>query len=219
MQLKYSVLVPVFGACSIAWAIAQESNFLDLTQDAPPRRERGSISGGISRPLSPTAGPRVTYEQPVRVVLTSLDATSYRLEQDAIVWEMEIENILDEPLVIPWSIDYDRIKPADDTYPPGYIESLVGLRIRDVGLVAGEVVFASDLVPTSFKTLMPGESVRIRGSSLLYIASRNVSDQLRTQLPLTVEILGSYWLIDSPMDGGQYSPAVSESGITIEITN
>ena len=88
-----------------------------------------------------------------------------------------------------------------------------------MGLITREVVFASDLVPTSFKTLMPGESVRIRGSSLLYIASRNVSDQLRTQLPLTVEILGSYWLIDSPMDGGQYSPAVSETGITVEITN
>ena len=123
MQLKYSVLVPVFGACSIAWAIAQESTLLDLTQEPPPLRRRTSIAGRISRPLSPTAGPRVTYERPVRVVLTSLDATSYRLEQDTVVWEMEIENILAEPLVIPWSIDYDRIKPADDSYPSGYIES------------------------------------------------------------------------------------------------
>ena len=219
MPVKYAILVPVFVVCSIALGIAQESTLLDLTQEPPPLRRRTSITGRISRPI-PSHAPLPVYVQPVRVALTNLDAASYRLEQDMIVWELEVENLLDEPLVIPWSRDFDRIHPSDDSAPPGYVRASIGLQIRGEVPFPVTTVHASDLVPTSFKTLMPGESVRIRGSNLLYIPNRNVSDQLRTQLPLTVEVLGGYWLIDSSVDGRyRYDPAVSESGIMIEITN
>ena len=77
---------------------------------------------------------------------------------------------------------------------------------------------ASNLYPESFKTLMPGESVRIRGSSGLRISNASFEDQFLPQLPLTVEVLGHYRLSNPPTND-RYDPAVSETGIEIEITN
>jgi hypothetical protein len=195
----------------------QNDDFLDLTKARVSLSEKTSGSGrgrgvGPGGPLTPEA-PKVP---PLKVTLLGLDKRSYQIGDEAI-FEIKIENVTKNPIVVPWSADHGKVNPDENRTPPNYLVSGVSLTFRDGVdgelIFGGEGIYGSGLVPGSLKTLKPGQSVRIRAATRLSLMIPENGARLARKLPLKIELRAKY----SFLEGSYYEPILSENEIIIEL--
>jgi len=196
----------------------QDDNFLDLTKNRPPQKKRTHLVGkgggvGVGNGL------HMQKTVPLKLTLLSLDKRSYQLG-DHWIYEVILENITRDTLVIPWSPDYDRVKPDEEKDPPGYLHAFLSLVINDEvsgqQFMPGEVIYGSELVPGSLKRLHPGQKVRIRASGQIYFGQADVYKRVLAKLPDRFDVRANFTLWDRPINPC-YEPAVSTNSITIEL--
>jgi hypothetical protein len=169
------------------------SNVLDVSGPRPPGRSRG-IGGGIGgsdhdqRPVM----------APFKVTLLGLDRSKYRLN-DRVIFEMMLENMTGGNVVIPWSADRDTVDPDDGRHPPGYVDAFVDLVVDDTDCgrqtLSVEMLFGSQLVPSSLKDLRPGERVIIRAAGFVGILDSAVIGKILAKLPTTYNVRGRFEML------------------------
>jgi hypothetical protein len=197
---------------SLLFFVAQQSDdFLDLTRPVirKERPEGLTVRGGATG--SPHAPPVANQ---LRITLLNLDAKSYRLEDD-VTFEIRIENAGKLPLIIPWSDDYDRVKP-DRSFPPGYLEASIRLiGSGDPGEIyfGSKTIYGSSLVPGSLKQLAAGTSIRIRGKVRLAVYDQEPHLRLFEKSPRTLEMK-----IHFAFSEGEFTqPAISINGVMFDL--
>jgi hypothetical protein len=163
---------------------AQQEELLDLTRIKVTKKERqGPLSGsGMMGFAGHDRTPKII---PLKITLLSLDRPSYRLGE-TVVFEVRVENITQEIVVLPWSPDIDAVKPDEESDPPGYMDAYLTLVVRvDISgdqTVIGQPLYGSELEPGSLKPLWPGETVRIRVPGRWYLP------ELKEKLPHSFEV-------------------------------
>src|SRR5262245_17891675 len=145
MDKKMNKRATVFALCwtALAGVLSQERIDLDLTRNRPAQRE--AVGGGsVSRSGS---GHGTQPVVPIKVTLISLNAPRYRLG-DTVVYDIEIENISRDVIVLPWSMDRDRVRPNEQQIPSGYRSASTSLLVGGPGnaqnVIAANGVYASD---------------------------------------------------------------------------
>jgi hypothetical protein len=198
----------------------RDQGFLDLTKPRPPQKERG---GGRGEGGSGGGGDGVVSPRrvvPVRVTLLSLDKDSYQLG-DQVIYEVMLENITNATLVIPWSDDYDRVKPDEETDPPGYLTATLYLVLGDRPaydpFTALQGIYGSRLVSGSLKKLLPGQTVRIRAPGTWWFYSEDEEKRVLAMVPHTFEVRARFTLQDRPINP-RYEPALSANSLAVELT-
>lgn len=199
--------------------LAQDKNFLDLVKaqqlkQDKIKRKSGTVTtdpvvGITHMPLTP---------KPFEITLLSLDKQSYRLGEKC-VFEIQLENITNNPLVIPWSPYLDDVKPYDsDKNPPGYLKADLSLIIvnkpSQERLISGITIYGSDLARGSLKTLKPKESVKFRVPGRFSFGG---DEEVKTTFSRKIEVRAYYkpaernfnWPLENSM---------STNSLTVELT-
>src|SRR5262249_55971144 len=138
-----------------------------------------------------------TRERPkaLRVTLLGLDKQTYRIGDEAI-FDIRLENVTKNTIVIPWSGDHEKVNPDENQTPPNYLMSGVSLTFQDGAygeqIFGVEGIFGSSLVPASLKTLEPRRSVRIRLKTRLSLSIPDAGERLVQKLPLKIEVRAKY---------------------------
>jgi len=198
---------------------AQNENVLDLTKIKVVKKEvmGPKTGGGVS--TSRGHSQPVEYA-PLKITLLSLDKRRYALGEE-VIYEVKLENITEEILVIPWSPDRDAVKPEEESDPPGYVVAILRLVIMDETsgdqFVTGQVLYGSHLEPSSLKYLWPGEMVKIRAPSRWDFLGADVAKRIREQLPRTFEVRARFSFLHGA-GTSSYKPALSANSWTIELT-
>lgn len=227
------VLITILCLCFVAAGPAQQRkpDFLDLTKTPPqkmrPYRKGGGAGAGGGDGWK--APPKII---PVKVTLLSLDKRSYQLG-DEVIYEVVLENTTKDVLVIPWSGDYDKVKPDEERGPPSYIYAFLGLVIKgEIGgdqSIAGQEIFGvgqgihgSQLLRGSLKSLSPGQKVRIRAAGRWSVSStdeasrRLLAKLVLAKLPHTFEVSAQFRLTETQINS-RYEPAISANSLTVEL--
>lgn|SRR5262249_54907217 len=192
----------------------QDNDFLDLTKATLAGSER-SIGRGQGKGYTGMGHTREIRVNPFKITLLGLNKNSYQIGDEA-VFDVEIENITKNPVVIPWSADYNKVKPDEEKTPPGYLEANLSLILVDgisgEQLTIGQGLYGSELLPGSLKKLEPKHPVRIRTPSRLFFLRADTNSQILSRLPLRVEMQARYIILN-----GEYRPVISSKGISIEL--
>lgn len=197
----------------------RNDDFLDLTKPKRPQKERagGRGTGGGGGMGNGHIPPRTII--PMKVTLLSLDKSSYQLG-DQVIYEVVLENITQDTLLIPWSDDYDEVKPDEDRNPPGYIHASLSLEIKDergvYKFMALQPIVGSQMVRGSLKSLRQGQKVRIRAPGSWWFTSEDEKKRVLEKLPQTFEVRARFDLEDRPIDP-RYEPALSANSLTVEL--
>jgi hypothetical protein len=212
-------LLFLFGVIAAATLIAQrrDDSVLDLTKPLEPRKERlrgtggglGSGESGLTRSSKTT---------PFRVTLLGLDKQTCKLG-DQIIYEVSLENTSGASLLIPWSTDYDKIKPGDAT-PPGYVSAFLTLMITSDDIdefVAGRAIYGSNLLPRSLKRIGVGQTLRIRAAGQCGFAEGDAFNTLIPTLPRAFQVRARYTLLDGAANS-RYVPSVSSNELKLQLT-
>src|SRR5438270_1978849 len=134
-------MIAFFCLFSLVLPINQkkDESFLDLTKKRPPEKLRLKMKGGLGGGVGMTTHTPSSDVIPLKITLLSLDKQTYQLA-DKVMYQVMLENITNDVLVIPWSADYDRVRPDEDHVPSGYIHASLSLLIRYE--IAGEEFIA-----------------------------------------------------------------------------
>jgi len=171
----------IFAMSAIAWAqtgAAQDIAYLDLTDvtpltelrhpPAPPAKCNSnnicSVSGSAS--VSVGCGGDTDTTHALRTSLMWMDRIEY-LDGDRAQIEVQIQNVGDLPIEIPWAPPLSGPQPADDTGKFGADNLLVGLFLHwgegyseSLGWI---YLYGDTRRKDTMLTLLPGEWARIRG--------------------------------------------------------
>ena len=214
--------VKVFCLCLLLVPTVQrkDNNFLDLTRKPPHQKQRSGTGRGGG--MGPGGGDGRSFPVkivPLKVVLLSLDKSSYQLG-DQVIYEVTLENVTDKVLVIPWSVDYDRVKPNEEHDPPGYMWAYLSLVIKDEisgdQFMAGRGINGSQLLRGSLKRLQPGQRVRIRAKAPWSGFQEAVYKRVLAKLPQTFEVRADFALYD-PAINPRFEPALSTNSLSVEL--
>lgn len=144
-----------------------DEDFLDLTKHAPPEREAPTEDQTASGNVEAVGGSGVRrHELPLKVTLLSLDRGSYVLGETGF-FDITLENVGREPVVIPWSPDPSIGAPSQGNAVPGNLHAVISLLAGRTTAAAGQRadafgLYGSEFVQGSLKRLEPGRKVRIR---------------------------------------------------------
>lgn len=217
-MIRFAVAM-LSGILAIPMLPAQtgKTELLDLTRNRPILRHRpwrvieGS-GGGLTSGWHPPP-PRL------KIALLQTEKTSYQFGDEA-VFEILIENITKEVVVIPWSAELDIVKPDDDRDPPGYASALLSLVIEAPPygwvLLASHSIYGSNVMAGSLKRLAPGEKVRIRAPGMLYVGDAAASEQIAKRLPGKYEVHAEFSLFESEFHS-KFEQFISENGLFIRL--
>lgn len=195
----------------------RDENFLDLTKYKPVENQPDAgtaATGTVVQDTRFNPSPNGKHEPekmaPLKVTLVNLDAASYQLG-GSVIYEVMLENVSRELLVIPWSADESKVKPWGQTEPPGYLDAFLSLVVRDKDLgeqlIALRGIYGSELMQGSLKSLLPGEKVRIRTQGRIFFAAADTSEKASEKLiksALKLKVRARYSL-----HTGQFAPTVS----------
>jgi hypothetical protein len=192
----------------------QDEDLLDLTK--PVSRKERKKSGSIGGSRTSMEGDSRRQVINLKLTLLSIDKQDYQLGDYAIC-EVRLDNISKSPILLPWSADYDKVKPNDEETPPGFLSAFLNLTAVDAneGLIFfnGVSIYGSALLPESIKRLDPGKSVRIKMRSLLTIGSADVVDRIVKRLPIKMKMNARFAF----GEGSNYKAYLSENPIGIEL--
>jgi hypothetical protein len=198
----------------LSFVLLQDDDFLDLSQPQV-RRERKSGGRIIDSDFS-MAGDSRRKPNALKITLIDIDKKSYSLGDQAI-FNIKLENIGQTAIILPWSADYDRVKPDDEKRPPDYLSAIINLAVEDKSqgtlFFGGESVYGSDLLPGSLKQLDPGRSVRIKIRTQLRPNSSEEIGLLAKKLPFKLNVHARFAFLE----GAQYKAFSSENAIEIEL--
>jgi hypothetical protein len=116
-----------------------------------------SLSGSTHQPASP-----------LRLTLLSVDRTDFVYGEE-FIYEVLIENIGRETIVLPWSPDLGAFVQPAPRLPAGYLRGSVYLRVESasgqpevLALLESQSLYGSDEVPRSRLNLAPGRTALLR---------------------------------------------------------
>jgi hypothetical protein len=198
----------------LSFVLLQDDNFLDLTKPQV-RKERKTARRIIDSNFSMAGDSRLKTNAP-KITLIDIDKESYFLGDQAI-FNIKLENIGQTAIILPWSGDYDRVKPDDEKMPPGYLSAIINLAVEGNGqgtlFFGGETVYGSDLFPGSLKRLDPGRSAQIKVRTQLRPNSSEEIGMLAKKLPFKLNVHARFAFLE----GTQYKAFSSENAIEIEL--
>jgi len=139
-------------------------HYLDI-----PGQGRSGIPGGSFFPgrnsLSSTSHPPPS---PLKITFVSVDVTDLEYG-DYFNFEVLIENISKEPVVLPWSPDAGAFAQPVPRTPAGFLSALVLLQVESesdpqsmLALFDAQALYGSSEVPRSLLTLAPGRAALLR---------------------------------------------------------
>lgn len=216
--MKSRSVAAAFWLCLFLVPVAcgQGDNFLDLTKFKPAKEEKlfASGGGGVSGSYN-TRSPKL----PLKITLLSLDRRSYRIGEN-LIFDVTIKNVGKDIVVIPWSPDRAQIRPDEKGFPPGYLDATLSLAITDRVLgeqiIYGPLLYGSELVPSSLRKLLPGQTVRIRAPSRWALMSADAAHGIISRLPLTFAVRAKFSEMghtSSPWP----EPLISTNSIVVEL--
>lgn len=217
-----AITVVGFIFCLVAELFAQSrsDNLLDLTRKkAPPKREAGPFFGGsVGVPVFGGKPVPRTIE-PVKLTLLSLDKPGYTFG-DEIIFEVELENITNDVLILPWSDDYEKASSLWKLHPGSRRDALLSLVYED-GLGAtqfacGVGIYGSESAPETVKMLSPKKTVRIRASGPMGYSDENTIQRLILKLPKKFDLRADFTIFEE-LVGLRYKPVVSGNFVTVEV--
>jgi hypothetical protein len=219
MELLFSAMLSL--SLLLSPIRGQDDNFLDLVKAREEERKKEKRADQIissskefttSKIKVPIFAPGVSHApppkpSPLKITLFNLDKTVYTVGDD-VIFDILVENISQESVVIPWSSDIDKVIPADNSAPPGYRAAILKLIVADDGSrkyqFNGAIIYGSQLLAGSLKTLEPGYQVRIKVPGYFRFP---MSDE-----KMIKELRAEFCFIS-----GNYLSSISENGIPIEL--
>ncbi len=216
-KLKAALLCALLSLLLSLSALAQSVEILDLTKKTGKPETGVSVTGGGGL-IGGTSTRKATL--PLRVKLEKLDKQQYETGE-RFVYEISLENIGNEVLLLPWEPDEKKIqsgkslgKPAESSVM--YVSLAVDELDRDV-IFGAERIFSASSMPGTYKRLSPGQKVMIRASGVWFIGSADASKQLLLTLPRRLAVRAKIKIGDYPTDAKNYDPAFSNA-LTIDLT-
>ena len=138
----------------------QVRHTLDLTSPGVIKTLPVVIEGSASaRSGQPAPAPL-----PLRLRLVQLDRTAYELGSP-IVYEVELTNIGNQPIGLPWSADLELIKQPGRSFVESTLFLSVGNRPEQEYRLAPVILGGSTSVRGSIETILPGEAAVINVAS------------------------------------------------------
>jgi hypothetical protein len=198
----------------LSFVLLQDDDFLDLSK--PQVRKERKTAGRIIDSDFSMAGDSRRKTNALKITLIDIDKESYFLGDQAI-FNIKLENIGQTAIILPWSANYDRVKPDDEKRPPGYLSAIINLAVEGNSqgtlFFGGESVYGSDLLPGSLKRLEPGGSARIKVRTQLRPNSSEEIGMLAKQLPFKLNVHARFAFLE----GAPYKAFSSENAIDIEL--
>ena len=199
-------------------AVCQTEPFLDVTKLRVPSNEDAphTFSGGLSGLLEGGQPPRPL---PIKVTLLRLDKESYRWGE-ALVLDVRVENTGDKPVAFPWTIDSRLSNPGKSAPNSLLVALLRPLCQRDQtgqnedltnGVMPSVVLYGITDAPSTFITLQPGATARIRMPSKISVQT----DKL-PHFPFEM-VVGARLSFNRGPLVDHYLPSVSANSVTINV--
>ena len=184
MRLKIGLFALAWVLAS-QWTVAQESNYLDLTDPLPrePLRVPQSGSGDCG------GGPGFTANSEATITLLYLDKLSYLMGED-VTFEVKVQNSGKEAFEIPWTPHLGDLEPSDATETYSYMAGAVSLNFEDPISHHRFAIFGnfygSASVPGSLRKLEPGQWALIRVRTKIEVFEDWWSTRPKDSQPLNV---------------------------------
>ena len=163
-MLAVTVLLLSVGASGLVLSghaqTAQGRHTLDLTSPGVVKTVPVVIEGSGSA----RSGQRAPAPLPLRLRLVRIDRTVYELGSP-IVYEVELTNIGNQPIGLPWSADLELIKQPGRSFVESTLFLSVGDRPDDQYRLATVILGGSTSVRGSIETILPGEAALIKVAS------------------------------------------------------
>ncbi|MBI1760919.1 MAG: hypothetical protein HYR56_05715 [Acidobacteria bacterium] len=187
MQTQFVSWLCLLLLWPITWR-QQAEEVLDLTQVKLKSEKKSGSAGGGGLTIGHSHEKKVI---PLKVTLVSLNKTSYQLG-DEVVYEILLENITTENVVIPWSADQGEPVGSGDIR--GSIYLIAPDERKGDQLVALRGIVGSPSIPSSLKTLRPGQKVRIKAGGRWVFFDAEVAPRILTKLPAVFGVAGGFSL-------------------------
>lgn len=145
----------------------EEIGFLDVTAAVVEERRRQPL-GGVGQAVGGGVGDGVktSGQPPTGIRLLSVD----HVGNAEVIYEVEISNLSDTPVIIPWTASPRAVEPNDPTISYVYMFARLRLHVVAPGIdeysLAPTLLFGSSETGT-LRQLLPGQLVRIRTSAKL----------------------------------------------------
>jgi hypothetical protein len=203
MRLQIAALLLLASVCSVSAVRAQSVETIDLrvksTQLAPPPGQVAMSGSGFRESEA-----RI----PVEVKLLDLDRDTYNYF-DRFTYRVQVRNTSDAPLLLPRQrpvpVALGQPQSAEVRPQSGDIRCLLQLRVRLAGIehVANTVLLgASADNPGQVLRLGPGQTVEFIADGRWDFLPPSVADEVRRQLPASLEVLGAFVVSRSPQVKG-----------------
>jgi hypothetical protein len=153
-QIARLTAVALLVACAHALA---EDQILDLTK---------TPHWGFHPLPTKTSGKPASSQVPLRVRLLKTDRKAYR-RMEMVSYDVSLENISKNPVVIPWSPDRFGDGPLARASARLVLAFVLTRRDGTDALIEGVALYGTPDLPGSLKTLAPGERVVIRAPAHL----------------------------------------------------
>ena len=149
----------VLDLVTYPWSSIEETNSLGPLSSGIG----GGTTGNGVRPL------------PIDIVLRPLGRSIYETGDD-LIFEVVLENIGNETVVLPWSPDYGVFRRPEERARTGFTEGGLSLELRDssgkrrlawTGMIA---LFGSPSRAGSLQALAPGEKALVRAAGTLHLS-------------------------------------------------
>lgn len=162
--MRYRLILTV--ALLICWslgvvAVAQRGDLLDLTKRRTVGdKTRGGTGSGA---LGGMEGEKLGV-LPVRLAFTNIDKGQYHVG-DRFVYQVALQNVGNDPLLIPWNLEWGLGCINRFSNLPGELSLRVHIVLDEL---EGHIFFGADSVsgcrskPLTVRRLLPGEAVRIQ---------------------------------------------------------
>ena len=195
--------------------LAQQSELLDLTKkkvEVQANKSKGGLKGsGSASLIGQGDGDRKSLTLPLKLTLTKMDKQKYKLGE-AFVYDVSLENVGDQILLIPWEPDKEKVQADPPTDPSKLREVslyLIFEELKSDAIFGSENIYASSSVPGSFKKLLPGQEVKIRVPGVWYFLIENVRYQVLPTLPRVFTVQAKFILKEGIVKA--YEPVFSNS--------
>jgi hypothetical protein len=208
--------------------VGQDEELLDLitlkAAKASQAHDEPTTGGGSA---SGDSGERP--QCPVKLTLARVDKPVYQIG-DEIVYEAIVENVSQEKVLLPASLDgSDAEFAASARYLANYSAySRVYLSLEAENTETYPQIFVNDVLygaeprPGSFRILSPGQKLRIRTSGLVRFINSGFFEKFASELPKKCEVRVSLTLFHFRNRVAGFTqqfdePAVSANSVTIEL--
>lgn len=205
--------------------LSSEVAFLDLTKIIIRNRIREpntatASSGGVGVGGIPHREPK----EPLRLTLLSLDKNKAELGDD-IIYELKVENVGNEPFIIPWNPHSADLEPEDAEQPYEYTSGWFSLGGKDESgdlvFLGGVNLYSSSNAPETSIELRPGDWVRLRAKVQLMTTSEGWRKKLQSSSKLSLRLRVHFSISQNtvtPKNGG-YHLASRSDGKLIKSSN